>query len=309
MSAITVEGLRKSYGHLEAVAGIDFTVERGEVFALLGPNGAGKTTTLEILEGFQDRDAGRVSVLGADPAQARHSRTLRERVGVVLQEAAVDPYLSVREVLSRTAGYYPHPRAVDEVIALVGLEEKAGARVRTLSGGQLRRLDVGMGIVGDPELVFLDEPTTGFDPTARRGAWDLVRALTGGGTTVVLTTHYMDEAQALADRVAVIAHGSIVAEGTPDSIGGRDEGNARVRFAMPPTMVALDALALDCSPTITESEGRRIVEIETPTPTALLYRLTSWAADHGLGELEGLEVLRPSLEDVYLALTTEQHES
>ncbi|HVB27163.1 MAG TPA: ABC transporter ATP-binding protein [Mycobacteriales bacterium] len=302
MSAITVEGLRKSYGHLEAVAGIDFTVERGEVFALLGPNGAGKTTTLEILEGFQDRDAGRVSVLGADPAQARHSRTLRERVGVVLQEAAVDPYLSVREVLSRTAGYYPHPRAVDEVIALVGLEEKAGARVRTLSGGQLRRLDVGMGIVGDPELVFLDEPTTGFDPTARRGAWDLVRALTGGGTTVVLTTHYMDEAQALADRVAILAAGVIVADGPPQTLGGRDTATARIRFRVPAGWSA-DQLPLPA--VVTDGIAELLTTSDTQAPSEelrSLHILTGWALERQL-PLEGLVVERPTLEDVYLRLT------
>lgn len=304
-AAISVTGLRKRFADLEAVRGVDLEIGRGEVFALLGPNGAGKTTTVEILEGYQDRDAGTVRVLGLDPQTER--RRLLDQVGIVLQECAVEPFLTVREVLKHRATCYPHPHDPDAVIGLVGLEEKADKRVQSLSGGQQRRLDLGLALVGDPELLFLDEPTTGFDPGARRDAWEVVRDLAGAGRTVLLTTHYMDEAQALADRVAVIAHGSIVAEGTPDSIGGRDEGNARVRFAMPPTMVALDALALDCSPTITESEGRRIVEIDTPTPTALLHRLTSWAADHGVGELEGLEVLRPSLEDVYLALTAEHH--
>ena len=219
MLAIQVSELRKSYGAIEAVKGVSFEVEVGEVFALLGPNGAGKTTTLEILEGFRTRTSGEASVLGLDPAHA--GSALRKRIGIVLQGAVVEPYLTVREVLQRNAGYYPHPRSVDEVIDQVGLHDKARARVKTLSGGQQRRLDVGLGLIGSPELLFLDEPTTGFDPSARRDAWEMVRALAESGTTVVLTTHYMEEAQELADRVAVISRGEIVAEGAPETIGGR----------------------------------------------------------------------------------------
>ena len=224
MPAVEVSGLKKAYGPLEAVRGIDFTVEQGEVFALLGPNGAGKTTTLEILEGFLARSSGTVRVLGVDPADA--DRPWRERVGIVFQGAVVEPYLKVREVLERNAGYYPKPRPVDEVLELVGLREKADARAKTLSGGQQRRLDVALGIIGAPELLFLDEPTTGFDPTARRGAWELVDRLRDEGATIILTTHYMDEAQHLADRVVVINQGEIVASGTPETIGGRGSGGA-----------------------------------------------------------------------------------
>ena len=293
MPAIVVEGLRKSYGAVEAVRGVDFTVAAGEVFALLGPNGAGKTSVLEVLEGFRRRTSGRVEVLGMDPAGG--GRVLRERVGVVLQETAVEPYLTVREVLARNAGYYPRPRAVDEVISLAGLAEKADARVKTLSGGQQRRLDVALGIVGDPELVFLDEPTTGFDPSARRGAWELVRRLTGGGTTIVLTTHYMDEAQALADRVAVLADGRIVAAGTPDSIGGRNLAAVRVRFRLPAGVAPAEL------PVPGESAGDRF-EIRTEDELRVLHTLTGWALDRGT-RLDGLTVDRPTLEDVYLSLT------
>jgi len=213
---------------------VAFEVQPGEVFALLGPNGAGKTTTIEILEGFRARDSGRVEVLGYDPAESTTSRHLRERMGVVLQELAVEPFLSVRQALTRNAGYYPRPRRVEEVLELVGLEAKADARVKTLSGGQQRRLDLGLGFIGDPELLVLDEPTTGFDPSARRGAWDLVRAMTGGGTTVILTTHYMDEAEALADRVAVINAGRIIAEGTPEALGGATWVRRRSVSGFPP---------------------------------------------------------------------------
>jgi ABC-2 type transport system ATP-binding protein len=296
VAAITVERLTKRYRDVTAVDGVDFEVAEGEVFALLGPNGAGKTTTVEVLEGFRPRDAGRVDVLGIDPADRARSRDLRERLGIVLQECAVEPFLTVREVLRRNAGFYPHPRDVDEVLALVGLEEKANARVKTLSGGQQRRLDMGLGIVGNPELIFLDEPTTGFDPSARRGAWELVRSLAAGGTTVLLTTHYMDEAEALADRVAIIAKGHIVAEGTTESLGERDAGEARIRFRLPE---GFGAAYLPVPATV---DDRRVV-ITTTDEVDVLHRLTSWALGNGL-RLNGLTVERLTLEDVYLRLTS-----
>ena len=221
MAAISVRNLAKSYGEKRAVSDVSFEVNQGEVFALLGPNGAGKTSIIEILEGFRDRSAGRVETLGVDPANRKTQRWLRTRIGVVLQELAVEPVYSVRQVLTRNAGYFPSPRPVDEVIALVGLTEKADARVKTLSGGQQRRLDVGLGIVGNPELLFLDEPTTGLDPSGRRDSWELIRKLASEGTTVLLTTHYMDEVEALADQVAVLNNARIVATGTPASLGGR----------------------------------------------------------------------------------------
>jgi ABC-2 type transport system ATP-binding protein len=227
-----------------------------------------------------------------------------ERVGIVLQETAVEQFLTVREVLKRRAAYYPQPREADAVIDLVGLREKASARVRTLSGGLQRRLDLGLALVGDPELLFLDEPTTGFDPNARREAWEIVRSLTGEGRTVLLTTHYMDEAQVLADRVAVIAKGVIVATGTPDSIGGRDTGTATVRFVLPEQAEVSELGLSDAEVTVSPVDGRRLVEVATDAPTPLLHRLTSWAVACGK-ELEGLEVTRPSLEDVYLSLTAE----
>ncbi|MBO0894688.1 MAG: ABC transporter ATP-binding protein [Acidimicrobiales bacterium] len=296
MPAIEVEALSRSYGAVKAVDGVSFRVDAGEVFALLGPNGAGKTTTVEILEGFRQRDAGRVRVLDTDPDGTARNRGFRQRIGIVLQELAVEPYLSVREVLERNAGYYPHPRSVDEVIELVGLTEKANARVKTLSGGQQRRLDVGLGIVGDPELVFLDEPTTGFDPSARRGAWDLIRSLSGTGTTVLLTTHYMDEAEALADRVAIMAGGRIMAEGTPETLGGRDVGDAWIRFRLPsgcsPAELPVPAI-------VTESGS---IEVQTDDTVKVLHELTSWALDRRV-ELVGLSVERLTLEDVYLRLT------
>jgi len=227
-AAIEVRDLRKRYADVEAVQGIDLTVAEGQVFALLGPNGAGKTTTVEILEGFRDRDGGDVSVLGFDPARAE--RAMKGRIGIVLQSTGIDPYLSVAETIDLFRGYYPHPRPVDEVIELVGLAEKHDTRVLKLSGGQQRRLDVGIALAGDPDLLFLDEPTTGFDPAARRGAWQVVKNLVALGKTIFLTTHYMDEAQYLADRVAVIAKGRIVAEGTPGSLGGRDTAATRITF-------------------------------------------------------------------------------
>jgi len=292
--AITVTGLHKSYGSFEAVAGIDLHVREGEVFALLGPNGAGKTTTVEILEGFRKASSGDVRVLGMDPA--RGGRTLREQIGVVLQDTAVEPYLTVREVLTRNAGYYDNPMVVGDVIEQVGLAEKADARVKKLSGGQQRRLDVALGIIGRPRLLFLDEPTTGFDPTARRASWDLVRSLREIGTTIVLTTHYMEEAQVLADRLAVIAAGRIVAEGTPDSIGGRDSAATRIRFVLP---AGIDPAAM---PVEAQLDGPGHAVISTADPTRTLHLLTGWLIQRGL-RAEGITVDRPTLEDIYLELT------
>ncbi|MHB8438447.1 MAG: ABC transporter ATP-binding protein [Acidimicrobiales bacterium] len=292
-AAIVVLGLTKSYGDVEAVRGVDLTVARGEIFALLGPNGAGKTSTVEILEGYRKRDGGTVSVLGLDPGT--DAPRLRAQIGIVLQSAGMNGYLTVRETLAMTAGYYPHSRSVDDVLGLVGLEEKADTRVLRLSGGQQRRLDVGLALVGDPDLLFLDEPTTGFDPSARREAWEVVRNLARLGKTVLLTTHYMEEAQALAGRVAVIAGGRIVAEGTPDSLGGRASMRPVIRFRPPPGATPPPGLAVAAGP---DGQARC-----TPDDlTAALHQLTGWAIDGGF-ELTELEVLRPSLEDVYLQLT------
>jgi ABC-2 type transport system ATP-binding protein len=277
---------------VEAVRGVSFEVAEGEVFALLGPNGAGKTTTVEILEGYRGRDAGSVSVLGMDPE--RGGVRLRERVGIVLQECGIEELLTPREVLERQAGYYPKPRPVEEVIEMVGLAEKARARIRTLSGGQRRRLDLALALVGDPDLIFLDEPTTGFDPQARRNAWDLVKRLGGLGKTILLTTHYMEEAQYLADRVAVIAAGRVVALGKPDSIGGRDTGGVQIRFALPDGRPAAEL------PVAGRLDGGYVV-IEAAEPTRVLHILTGWALDRGVA-LGGLTVTRRSLEDVYLDL-------
>jgi len=293
--AIRVRELRKSYGSNEAVRGVDFDVEEGEVFGFLGPNGAGKTTIVEILEGYRQRSAGDVSVLGHDPAKGE--RVLRERIGVVLQETGVERFLKVAEVLELYCGYYTHPRPVDELLALTGLEAKRNEVVKSLSGGQRRRLDLALGLAGDPELVFLDEPTTGFDPTARREAWEVIRNLRSLGKTIFLTTHYMDEAQALADRVAVIAAGRIVAEGPPDHLAGRDSAT-EIRFAPPP------GLALPAIPGVTVTTDERGALARTKDPTPVLHALTGWAIQHGL-DLNGLTVVRPSLEDVYLALTAE----
>ena len=290
---IDVRGLRKSYDDVEAVAGIDLHVDRGEVFALLGPNGAGKTTTAEILEGFRPRTDGQVEVLGHDPAKP--DRELKERIGIVLQSTGVDPFLTVRETIEMYAGYYPHQRATDEVIDVVGLTEKRDARVAKLSGGQQRRLDVAIALAGDPELLFLDEPTTGFDPSARRNAWEVVRNLVSIGKTVFLTTHFMDEAQYLADRVAVIAKGSIVSEGTPDTIAGRDRMQATVRFRLPegaPTMPDRGQIAA--------GDGAWILQTDDPTRTA--NEVTAWALGQGFS-FDLFEVTQPSLEDVYLELT------
>jgi ABC-2 type transport system ATP-binding protein len=296
VTAIVVDGLRKSYGAVEAVRGVSFTVEEGEVFGLLGPNGAGKTTTIEILEGYRHRDAGTVTVLGIDP---RHGgRRLRERVGLVLQEAAVPPRLSVKELVELYRGYYPAPRPAAEIIELVGLTEKTNERIGKLSGGQQRRLDVALGLVGDPELIFLDEPTTGFDPSARRAAWEVVRNMRTLGKTIVLTTHYMDEAQNLADRICVIAAGKVVAQGTPETLRAGTGQLTHIRFDLP------DGVDIRSAP------GKSVVRdgvviIETPAPTRSLHELTTWAVALGL-ELPNLEVTRPSLEDVYLELTNHE---
>jgi len=293
--AVSVRELVRAYGSVRAVDGVSFEVDAGEVFALLGPNGAGKTTTIEILEGFRERDAGEVRVLGIDPGDRRSGRRLRSQLGVVLQELAVEPFLSVRQVLERNAGYYPAPRPVGEVIELIGLAEKADAKVKTLSGGQQRRLDVGLGIVGNPALLFLDEPTTGLDPAGRRASWELVRRLAVEGTTVILTTHYMEEAEALADQVAIIASGKIVAHGPPASLGGRDQGAATIRFQLPAGLTPADL------PVAVVGDGPS-VELRTDRELEALYELTRWALEHEV-RLTGLTVSRHTLEDVYLQLT------
>ena len=293
MAAIEIEGLRKSYGSTEAVRDISFSVDQGEIVAVLGPNGAGKTTTVEILEGYRSRDGGRVNVLGVDPAKG--GPEFRHRIGIVLQEVGVDQYLTVAEVLRMYGGYYRAPRPVDEVISLVGLGEKASSRVAALSGGQKRRLDMALGLIGDPELLFLDEPTTGFDPSARRQAWKVIENLGELGKTILLTTHYMDEAQSLADRVVVIAAGRVLADGPPDAIGGRDRTRPQIRFLLPTGLTTADL------PVPANILGADVV-IETDEPTSTLHRLTGWALERGL-ELTDLTVTRPSLEDVYLELT------
>jgi ABC-2 type transport system ATP-binding protein len=293
---ITVTGLRKSYGRVQAVRDVSFTVRDGEILALLGPNGAGKTTTLEILEGFRTRDGGTAQVLGLDPGDRASARALRERTGLVLQDIAVEPYLTVAETITRDAGYYAAPRDVSEVIALVGLAGLERRKVRSLSGGQKRRLDLALGLIGDPELLFLDEPTTGFDPSARRDAWQLVRDLRADGTTILLTTHDMEEAQVLADRVVVLSGGTVAAAGTPSTIGGRDTAAARISFALPANVAISDL------PVPATTDGNGGIVAETDTPTSALQRLTTWAVDRGI-ELAGLAVERPSLEDVSLELT------
>jgi ABC-2 type transport system ATP-binding protein len=293
MAAIEVKGLTKRYGDLSAVAGVDLVIESGEVFALLGPNGAGKTTTVEILEGHREADGGSISVLGFDPATG--GREYRERIGIVLQEGAVERELTVREALTIYGGMYPKRLPADDVIAMVGIEEKSDARIKTLSGGQQRRLELALGLVGDPDLIFLDEPTTGFDPSARRQAWGILENLTALGKTIVLTTHYMDEARHLADRIAVIDHGRIVAEGTPETLGGRD-GGAVIRFSLPAGSTPAEL------PIPGARVNGRLIEFETKSPTRALHEITSWAMQRGL-ELEELAVDRPSLEDVYLELT------
>jgi len=280
--AIEVTDLAKRYGNVDAVRGIDFAVARGEVFGLLGPNGAGKTTTVEILEGYRTRSAGEVRVLGFDPAQ--RSRELRARVGIVLQSTGLYRHISVREAVAHWAGFYPHPRDVDEVIELAGLREAQDTRARALSGGQMRRLDFALALVGDPELIFLDEPTTGFDPAARRNAWGVIRSLRALGKTVVLTTHYLDEAAALADRVAIIKDGRILAEGAPSELGVGETSRYRVAWRDP--------------------DGEFHEQV-TDNPTALLAELTTRALARD-ERLEELSVTRPSLEDVYLELTADE---
>jgi ABC-2 type transport system ATP-binding protein len=282
MTAISVRGLRKAYGGVEAVRGVDFEIERGEVFGLLGPNGAGKTTTVEILEGYRSRDAGEVSVLGHDPE--RPGPDFRQRIGVVLQQSELWPNLTVRETHRTFAGYYEHPRDPDEVMELVGLTEKRDARVKTLSGGQKRRLDLGVALVGDPELLFLDEPTTGFDPAARRAAWEMVRSLRSLGKTVLLTTHYLDEAEQLADRVAVLREGRIVSIGTPRELTTADL-EVEIRY---------------------RRNGEEIL-LRTSEPTRVLHEITGEALARG-EEIERLEIRRPTLEEVYLSLVDESGE-
>jgi ABC-2 type transport system ATP-binding protein len=292
-AAIEVRGLRKAYGANEAVRGIDLSVANGEIFALLGPNGAGKTTTVEILEGHRNRDSGEVSVLGHDPW--RSETAFKERIGIVLQETGVEPYLSVEETVALFSGYYPHPRPLDEVLEVVGLTEQRATRVRKLSGGQQRRLDVAVGLCGDPELLFLDEPTTGFDPSARRDAWEMIENLSALGKTVLLTTHYMDEAEQLADRVAILARGQIVAEGRPHELISGDEVTT-ISFRLPSD----DDQLLAGIPDAQSEDGRATVT--TTTPTELLHTLTTRARERGI-ELDELTVSRPSLEDIYLELT------
>ncbi len=293
--AVRVRGLVKSYGPVQAVRGIDLDIHPGEIFALLGQNGAGKTTTIEILEGYRRRDSGEVLVLGHDPGRERAK--IKPRVGIVLQKTGVDRYLTVAETIQLFASYYPRPRPVDEVIDLVGLDAKRGARVTTLSGGQLRRLDMAVALAGDPDLLFLDEPTSGFDPSARREAWHVVKSLAALGKTILLTTHYMDEAQYLADRVAVIAAGRIVAEGPPATLGHRDLAGARIRYRTPDGASPPDGLTWTLA-------ANGFTEIASADVVTDLHRLTGWALTNAI-TLDGLEVTRPTLEDVYLRLTDE----
>ncbi|MFA9399915.1 MAG: ATP-binding cassette domain-containing protein [Acidobacteriota bacterium] len=298
---ITTKGLRKSYGDLEAVRDLDLEVETGEIFAILGPNGAGKTTTVEILEGYRPRDSGEVEVLGIDPAAP--TRAWRERIGIVLQGTALEPLLTVRESLSLYAGYYSKPRDVDEVAALVGLTDQSGERAGRLSGGQQRRLDVGIALIGNPDLLFLDEPTTGFDPTARRNAWEMITGLRDLGKTILLTTHYMDEAQYLADRVAIIDGGTILAEDTPQNLRRREGGPARITFRLagghrPDELPGIGPITW----TDEEGEAGPLAMIETVEPVEQANRLTGWALAENRTLID-FEIRRPSLEDIYLKVT------
>jgi ABC-2 type transport system ATP-binding protein len=299
-AVISVRGLRKAYGDVEAVRGIDLGIRRGEIFAFLGPNGAGKTTTVEILEGYRPATAGEVRVLGEDPAHAR--REWRERLGIVLQESHPEADLTVAECLELYAGYYRAPRPVDEILALVGLEDRSDVRAGRLSGGQRRRLEVGLALVGDPELVFLDEPTTGFDPSARRAAWEVIAGLRDLGKTIFLTTHYMEEAERLADRIAVLRAGRIVALGTPATLGDRQQAAGEIAFTPPDGAAGADLpddLAARAAPL---RDGR--LALATTHPAADLHVLTGWALARD-ADLPDLEVRRPTLEDVYLQLTAD----
>ena len=298
--AIEVRGLRKSYGKVEAVRGIDLTVETGRVFALLGPNGAGKTTTVEILEGHRRKTSGEVTVLGHDPAKAE--RRFKEKIGIVLQETGVNRFLTVTETIDQFRGFYPSPLPTEEIIEIVGLTEKKDSLVRRLSGGQQRRLDVAVGLAGNPELLFLDEPTTGFDPSARRNAWQMIKNLKDLGKTILLTTHYMDEAQHLADNVAIINEGLIVAEGTPQTLGGDKLGLTRISFV-------LQDVGSE-PPVHSEDQVRRdgeSIEIETAHPVRALHDLTEWALGRSV-DLSALKVSPPTLEDIYLDLTGKKEE-
>jgi ABC-2 type transport system ATP-binding protein len=297
-TAVSVRGLRCSYGDFEAVCDVDLDIQSGEIFALLGPNGAGKTTTLEILEGFRERSGGEVEVLGVDPAQG--DRAWRERIGIVLQDSSPEPELTVRECLSLYAGYYSAPRDLNDTLAQVGLAELGARRCGQLSGGQRRRLDVALALIGNPELLFLDEPTTGFDPAARRATWELVESLRSAGTTVLLTTHYMDEAERLASRIAVIARGEIVATGTPVSLGKRRHLAPEISFSLPRGCDP-PVLPVGIGAPTTDAGGK--VRVQTDDPVSALFLLTRWALDNDL-ELPDLELRRPTLEDVYLHLTT-----
>jgi ABC-2 type transport system ATP-binding protein len=295
--AIVVERLRKDYGRLRAVDSVSFQVRRGEIYALLGPNGAGKTTTVEILEGHRKRTSGSVRVLGSDPgAGGRH---FRESIGIVLQSGGLDAELTVREMVGLYASFYARPRDVAATIDQVGLANKRRARIRTLSGGQLRRLDLALALIGDPELLFLDEPTTGFDPNARRDAWEMIAGLRQGGTTILLTSHYLDEVQRLADRVGVMSHGLLVEESTPAALGGRDLAGTVISFRLP---AALPAAGLPAGPWDLPEHPEGNITMHTDEPTHVLHVLTRWAVHHGV-ELEGLTVVRPSLEDAYLRIT------
>lgn len=292
MAVIEIKNLTKTYGQTQAVRGIDLKVSEGEVFALLGPNGAGKTTTVEILEGHRKATSGDVNVLGHDPAKAE--REFKERIGIVLQETSVERELTVREALEIYGGPYPNRLDTEHLIEIVGLTEKIDSRIGTLSGGQKRRLELALGIIGDPDLIFLDEPTTGFDPSARRDAWSIINNLRSLGKTILLTTHYMDEAQNLSDRLAVIANGVIVAEGTPETIGGRELTATRITFVPPPGLTLPDSVTIE--------RGR--ATMESTNPTFDVHRLTGWALDNNV-ELGNLTISRPSLEEIYLNLTDE----
>ncbi|HZV25910.1 MAG TPA: ABC transporter ATP-binding protein [Acidothermaceae bacterium] len=296
MHAISVRGLRMNYGHVRAVDGINFDVGTGEIFALLGPNGAGKTTTIEILEGYRKRTGGEVTILGVDPE--RGGRRYRERIGIMLQAGGIDADMTVLDTVRLYAGFYRRPRPIDATIAMVGLDEHRKARIRTLSGGLQRRLDLCLALIGDPEIIFLDEPTTGFDPTARRAAWDMVANLRDLGKTVLLTSHYMDEVEHLADRVAVMRHGVIVAEATPHQLGGRDTAEALISFRTPYAGPG----EIPAGPWTAVDNPDDIIELRTGQPTHALLLLTGWAIEHGI-ELESLTVTRPTLEEAYLSIT------